>query len=95
MALAGPNGAGKITFYRAHLQPAAMRYINADILAHELDLPPYRAAGVADALRRQLVQERESLVFETVFSDPGGDKLAILQEAVHSGCTFVLLFRHG
>ena len=38
VALAGPNGAGKTTFYHAHLQAAGIRFVNADILAKELDL---------------------------------------------------------
>ena len=92
VALAGPNGAGKTTFYHAHLQPAAMRFINADVLARELGLDPYAAARMADALRRQLVQQRESFVFETVFSDPVGDKLAFLKEAAGKGYTVVLCF---
>ena len=56
VALAGPNGAGKTTFYHAHLQPAALRFVNADVLARELDLEPYAAAKVAEALRRDLME---------------------------------------
>jgi predicted ABC-type ATPase len=92
VALAGPNGAGKTTFYHAHLQPAGLRFINADVLARELNLDPYAAAHVAEALRRQLVEQRESFVFETVFSDPVGDKLTFLKEAATSGYTVVLCF---
>ena len=92
VALAGPNGAGKTTFYHAHLQPAGLRFVNADVLARELGLDPYAAAKVADALRRQLVQQRESFVFETVFSDPVGDKLAFLKETAQAGYTVVLCF---
>jgi predicted ABC-type ATPase len=92
VALAGPNGAGKTTFFHAHLQPAALRFVNADVLARELGLDPYVAAHVADALRRQLVEQRESFVFETVFSDPVGDKLAFLKEAAAAGYNVVLCF---
>lgn len=92
VALAGPNGAGKTTFYHAHLHMAGLRFINADVLARELDLDPYAAVGLADALRRQLVQERVSFVFETVFSDPLGDKLAFLKKAADSGYTVVLCY---
>jgi len=92
VALAGPNGAGKTTFYHAHLQPAGLRFINADVLARELNLDPYAAAHVAEALRRQLVEQRESFVFETVFSDPVGDKLTFLKEAAATGYTVVLCF---
>jgi predicted ABC-type ATPase len=92
VALAGPNGAGKTTFYHAHLQPAGLRFINTDVLARELNLDPYAAARLADVIRRQLVEQRESFVFETVFSDPVGDKLAFLKEAAEKGYTVVLCF---
>jgi len=92
VALAGPNGAGKTTFYYAHLQAAALRFVNADVLTRELGFDPYAAAQVADRVRRQLVAERESFVFETVFSDPVGDKLKFLKEAADAGYTVVLCF---
>jgi len=92
VALAGPNGAGKTTFHYTHLQPAALRFVNADVLARELGLDPYLAAQMADRVRRQLVAERESFVFETVFSDPVGYKLKFLKEATAAGYTVVLCF---
>jgi hypothetical protein len=85
VALAGANGAGKSTFYRVHLRPAGLRFVNADVLARELKIGPYQAAGMAHALRRELVQQRVSFVFETVFSDPVGDKLAFLRDALRPG----------
>ena len=92
VAIAGPNGAGKTTFYNAHVQPAGLRLVNADVLARALDLDPYVAAQVADALRRQLADARESFAFETVFSDTSGDKLSFLKDAVARGFTVVLCF---
>jgi predicted ABC-type ATPase len=92
IALAGPNGAGKTTFYHAHLAPAGLRFVNTDVLARELDLDPYAAARVAAALRYELVNRRESFVFETVLSDPVGDKLSFLKEAREAGYTTVLCF---
>lgn len=92
VALAGSNGAGKTTFYHAHLGPAGLCFVNADVLARELGLDPYAAAKVADALRRELVRQRESFVFETVFSDPAGDKLTFLKDVAKSGYTVVLCF---
>lgn len=92
VALAGPNGAGKTTFYNAHLQAAGLRFVNADNLARELGLGAYEAAGVADTIRRELLKQRESFVFETVFSDPDGDKLTFLREAAKAGYTVVLCF---
>ncbi len=92
VVLAGPNGAGKTTFYHAHLQAVGLRFVNADNLARELGLGAYEAAGVADAVRRELLKLRESFVFETVFSDPAGDKLTFLREAAKAGYTIVLCF---
>ena len=92
VALAGPNGAGKTTFYHAHLAESGLRLVNADLLAHELGLEPYAAAGAADAVRRQLLAQRESFVFETVFSDPVGDKVSFLKEASRAGYMVVVCF---
>ncbi len=92
VALAGPNGAGKTTFYYAHLQPAGLRLVNTDLLARELNIGSYEAAKVAASIRRDLVSQRESFVFETVFSDPVGDKLSFLKETVQAGYTVVRCF---
>lgn len=92
VALAGSNGAGKTTFYHAHLKPCGLRFINADMLAGELDLEPYAAARIAAALRQELLTQQESFVFETVFSDPVGDKLSFLKDGVARGYTVVLCF---
>jgi predicted ABC-type ATPase len=92
VALAGPNGAGKTTFYHAHLEPAGLRYVNADLLAQELKIDPYEAADLATSIRQELIRQRESFVFETVFSDPVGDKLAFLVDAAATGYTVLLCF---
>src|SRR5436309_1964894 len=90
IAIAGPNGAGKTSFFHAHLASAGIRYDSADLLAAELSLNPYEAARAADALRKDLLQRRESFIFETVFSDPVGDKIGFLEEAARSGYLVVL-----
>jgi len=92
VAVAGPNGAGKTTFYCSHLQAAGLRLVNADIIARELDVDPYEAAHVAAAVRRELVRQGESFAFETVFSDPAGDKLSFLKETAVGGYTVLLCF---
>ena len=92
VALAGSNGAGKTTFFHAHLQAGGLRLINADVLARELKVDAYQAARMAGALRQRLVDQRESFVFETVFSDPVGDKLAFLEAAIKAGYDVVLCF---
>jgi predicted ABC-type ATPase len=92
VALAGPNGAGKTTFYHAFLEPTQLRFVSADALAEALRLAPYDAAELANAIRQQLFVERESFLFETVFSDPVGDKLGFLKTAAKEGYTVVLCF---
>lgn len=92
VAVAGPNGAGKTTFYHAHLKPAGLRLINADVIARELGIDAYAAARAAGEIRNELVRQKESFVFETVFSDPVGDKIAFLKEAASSGYTVLLCF---
>jgi predicted ABC-type ATPase len=92
VAVAGPNGAGKSTFYEAHLKACGLRFLNADILAAELELDAYQAAEIATKLRQEFVDQGESFIFETVFSDPVGDKLAFLRQAAGQGCHVVMCF---
>ena len=92
VAVAGPNGAGKTTFYEAHLKASGLRFLNADVLGGELGIDAYQAAEVAAKLRRELAQQGESFVFETVFSDPVGDKLSFLKNTAQQGYTVVLCF---
>ena len=92
LAIADPNGAGKTTFYHVHLASAGLRFVNADVLAAKLAVEPYKAAHLADALRRALVKRGESFVFETVFSDPVGEKVAFLVEAATRGYVVVLCY---
>ena len=92
VALAGPNGAGKTTFYEAHLKASGLRFLNADILAGELGIDAYQAAEIAAKLRQEFVSQGESFVFETVFSDPVGDKLTFLKQAAQQGYAAVVCF---
>ena len=92
VVLAGPNGAGKTSFYRANLRPSGLRFVNADVVAHELGIDSYSAAKLTEGIRRQLIEQRESFIFETVFSDPVGQKLEFLKDAERSGYTAVLFF---
>ena len=92
VVLAGSNGAGKSTFFHAHLADAGLRFVNADDLAAELDLGAYEAADLAASIRKDLVGQRESFAFETVLSDPHGAKVAELAEAVENGYHVVLIF---
>lgn len=92
VAIAGPNGAGKSTFYDAFVRDAGLRFINADDIGRQLGIDPYDAAAMANALREELARQRESFVFETVLSDPVGNKVAFLENAAASGYNVVLCF---
>ena len=92
VAIAGPNGAGKSTFYDLHIAPTGLRFVNADVIGRELTLDPYAAASVAASLREDLVGRGVSFAFETVFSDPGGEKLGFLRRATEAGYNVVLCF---
>ena len=50
VAIAGPNGAGKTTFYHAHLESAGLRFINADVLARELNFETVFSDSARDKL---------------------------------------------
>jgi predicted ABC-type ATPase len=92
IALAGPNGAGKSTFYAAQLVEFGLTFVNADVLALTASIAPYEAAKIAGELRRRLLAERESFIFETVFSDRVGDKVEFLKEAERAGYAVLLIF---
>ena len=92
IALAGSNGSGKSTFYESYLSDGGLRFINADELSASLGLSPYEAAELATSLRRELVNQRESFIFETVLSDPVGEKVDQLASYAALGYTVVLIF---
>ena len=83
--LAGPNGAGKSTFYEAYLKRLGLPFLNADVLARETGLDAYEAARTIAAIRDGCIERRESFVTETVFSDPQGEKVAVLGRAAEAG----------
>jgi predicted ABC-type ATPase len=92
ITIAGSNGAGKSTFYYSHLAGAGLPFINADVIARELQIAAYPAAKAASEMRQRYVAKKLSFVFETVFSDPAGDKLGFLKNAEEAGYTVVLVF---
>ncbi len=92
IALAGSNGAGKSTFYESYLADGGLRFINADELSVALGVTAYEAAELATSIRRELVNQRESFIFETVLSDPVGEKVEQLASYEALGYTVVLIF---
>ena len=92
VVLAGPNGAGKSTFYQVFLRKTGLPFVNADDIARAGAIDPKSAADVAGEIRNELVRQRESFIFETVLSDPVGDKLGFLKHATRSGYAVVLCY---
>jgi len=97
LVLAGPNGAGKSTFHDLHVRPLGLPFINADLIARDLEEPDDErrarsAAALADMERREFVSRGESFCMETVFSDPVGAKLDFLQSARREGYEVILVF---
>ncbi len=92
IAIAGSNGAGKSTFYETFLADSGLRFVNADAIAAALNLSAYEAAEVGAVIRAALASQRESFIFETVLSDPVGDKVDQLASYVSRDYTVVLIF---
>jgi predicted ABC-type ATPase len=99
IVLAGSNGAGKSTYYRAALAETGLPFINADELARTMrpDDPgsvAYEAMRVAESQRAEALLNRQSFIMETVLSDPHGAKLAFLRRAQETGyCVIVIVIR--
>ena len=92
IALAGSNGAGKSTFFECFLTESGLRFINADVLSASMNVSGYEAAELASSLRSALVAQRESFIFETVLSDPVGEKVEQLESYAELEYTIVLIF---
>jgi predicted ABC-type ATPase len=90
--LAGPNGAGKSTFYEAHLQALGLPFLNADVLAGATGLDGYAAAETIARIRDELIQVETNFITETVFSDPVGEKVAVLARAAERGFDVTLIY---
>ncbi|MDH5181994.1 MAG: dephospho-CoA kinase [Gammaproteobacteria bacterium] len=95
--LTGGNGAGKSTFYQRFLAPGGLPFINADILARNMDAKnaealSYDAALMAGRLRSELLARGVSFCFETVFSHPS--KIDFIAEAKSRGYQVILIYIH-
>ncbi len=92
VALAGPKGAGKTTFYEAHLSGLGIPFLNADRLTRQLGIEPYRAAAQIATIRDHFILQQQSFIMETVFSDPVGEKVDVLASAATQGFDVQLLY---
>ena len=92
VVLAGPNGAGKTTFYELYLAGSSLPFVNADLFAAEMGVDSFEAARILDAARDQMIEDRIGFITETVFSDPRGAKLAMLEKAIAAGYEVTLIY---
>jgi len=95
--LAGGNGAGKSTFYNLHLAKYGIKFVNADLIAKDIDPEnsegiSYRAATVADRIREDLISQGVSFCFETVFSHES--KIDFIARAKANGYKIILVYIH-
>ena len=95
--LAGGNGAGKSTFYNLHLAKYGIKFVNADLIAKDIDsenmeVLSYHAATVAAKIREDLISQGVSFCFETVFSHES--KIDFLANAKANGYKIILVYIH-
>ena len=95
--LAGGNGAGKSTFYNLHLAKYGIKFVNADLIAKDIDSEnpegvSYHAATVAANIREDLISQGVSFCFETVFSHES--KIDFLAQAKANGYEIILIYIH-
>ena len=95
--LAGGNGAGKSTFYNLHLAKYSIKFVNADLIAKDLNSEnpeglSYHAATLAAKIREDLISQGVSFCFETVFSHES--KIDFLAQAKANGYTIILVCIH-
>ena len=95
--LAGGNGAGKSTFYKLYLAKYGIKFVNADLIAKDIDSEnpeglSYHAATVAAKIREDLISQGVPFCFETVFSHES--KIDFLAQAKASGYKIILVYIH-
>ncbi len=95
--LAGGNGAGKTTFYKHYLSKYGIKFLNADLIAKEIDpgrpeMASYEAATLAADIREELLLGGATFCFETVFSHES--KIDFVGSAKSRGYTVILVYIH-
>ena len=95
--LAGGNGAGKSTFYNLYFRKHGVKFVNADLIAKEIDSDnpenlSYQAATIAATIREDLLSQGISFCFETVFSHES--KIDFIAKAKARGYHIILVYIH-
>ena len=95
--LAGGNGAGKSTFYNLYLAKYGITFVNADLIAKDIDPAnpeslSYHASTIAAKIREDLISQGVSFCFETVFSHDS--KIDFIARAKTNGYKLILVYIH-
>jgi len=95
--LSGGNGAGKTTFYNLYLAKYGIKFVNADLIAKDIDPEntegvSYHAATLAAKIREDLISQGVSFCFETVFSHES--KIDFIAQAKANGYKIILVYIH-
>ena len=95
--LAGGNGAGKTTFYNLYIAKYGIKFVNADLIAKDIDPEntegvSYHAATLAAKIREDLISQGVSFCFETVFSHES--KIDFIAQAKANGYKIILVYIH-
>ncbi|MBI4657389.1 MAG: zeta toxin family protein [Verrucomicrobia bacterium] len=97
LAFCGPNGAGKSTLRRITLGDRSISFVDPDRIADEVfgqraAEHANDAAQIAEFVRAEHFRARRSFGFETVLSDPAGEKVRFLRQARDAGYFVVVHF---
>ena len=95
--LAGGNGAGKSTFYNLYLAKYGIKFVNADLIAKDIDPVNPEAASpqastVAAKIREDLISQGITFCLETVFSHES--KIDFIGRAKANGYRIILVYIH-
>ncbi len=95
--LTGGNGAGKSTFFKHYLADYGIKFVNADLIAKEINPKnpeelSYNAAAIAANIRNDLLSQGASFCFETVFSHES--KIDFIAQAKSMGYKIILVYIH-
>ena len=95
--LTGGNGAGKTTFYQQYFADYGIKFVNADLIAKEInpnnsEQLSYNAAIIAERIRNDLLSQGASFCFETVFSHVS--KIDFIAQAKGMGYEVILVYIH-
>ena len=71
---------------------ARRAFVNADDIAREAGLDLATPGGVVTEIRKELVRQRESFIFESALSDPVGEMVSFLRDAAASEYTVVMCY---